>query len=237
LLPELLCDEKTESRLGETGLAEVRACLHAADCQTCGRPLGAGPPALVVDDVVTFAYASLHHRGCRAPGWNDGSVLTVTGGATVTWSARTVLMPATYGRRGQHPDPRPALIVNPGLESILLERRGGRWQPGHDAQLRAAGLVPPGRQLRLDRPVPGVTARAAGGDIAVTITGPLPVTYDAEADPPITARALELRGVLLIMTSAVNPGELTSRTGPAQIGGALTSPSTLAGWVALNPAP
>jgi hypothetical protein len=154
-------------------------------------------------------------RACIT-GWNDGSVLTVTGGATVTWSARTVLMPATYGRRGQHPDPRPALIVNPGLESILLERRGGRWQPGHDAQLRAAGLVPPGRQLRLDRPVPGVTARAAGGDIAVT---------------------LELRGVLLIMTSAVNPGELTSRTGPAQIGGALTSPSTLAGWVALNPAP
>lgn len=234
MLPEVLCDEKTKDRLGELGLAEVCASLHAVDCQTCGRRLGAGPPALVVLDMGASAWASLHHPRCRPAGWNDGSVLTVTGGDTVTWSARTLMIPTTAGRRGTRPDPQPALIVNPGLESILLENRGGRWQPGHDAQLLAAGLVPPGRQFRLTRPVPGAAARAAAGDIAVTITAPPPRTYDAQSAPEITARARELHGVLLIMTSAVHPAEMTSHNAGTLLTGILTSSQTLAGWVALQ---
>jgi len=73
---------------------------------------------LCVDDVSEFATASLHHPRCRPARWNDGSVIYAAGGDMVSWCARTFMLPAMAGRKA---DPRPVLLVNPGLEMIMLE--------------------------------------------------------------------------------------------------------------------
>ena len=87
------------------------------DCQTCGRPLGAEPPALAVDDTGVAAWASLHHQRCRAPEWNNGPVITVTGGR-VTYIARLMIMPIQHSRRAAEPaEALPVMIVNPAWKA------------------------------------------------------------------------------------------------------------------------
>lgn len=65
-------------------------------------------------------------------------------------------------------DPRPTLLVNPGLEIVFLEPgRSNGCHTGYNRHFDALGLVPPGRRLRFDRPVPGATARVTGDSLAV----------------------------------------------------------------------
>jgi hypothetical protein len=47
------------------------------------------------------------------------------------------------GVPGGQPEPRPALLVNPGLEQITLKPAGGTWRPGYEAPFEVLGLVPP----------------------------------------------------------------------------------------------
>ena len=227
MLPEVICDQNTRDKLGEDGLAEVRASLWAQDCQSCGRPLGSGPPALCVDDVSEFATASLHHPRCRPARWNDGSVIYAAGGDMVSWCARTFMLPAMAGRKA---DPRPVLLVNPGLEMIMLEPGGGTWRPAYHRQFESLGLVPPGRRLRIDRAVPGAFARMTASSVSVTVESPPPQTYDADAEGEILARAQELRGVLLMITHALNPATLTGQ----DIRQLLQSGRVICGWVAVG---
>jgi hypothetical protein len=65
VLSKVHISSKIRDKLGENGVAELTACLWPVDCQTCNRPLGADPPALLVDDMLAFATASLHHRRCQ----------------------------------------------------------------------------------------------------------------------------------------------------------------------------
>ena len=65
-LAEVLVDTTTQEKLGNDGLEEVCGCLWAVDCQTCGKPLGAEPPALWIDDGGEYIEASLHHARCRS---------------------------------------------------------------------------------------------------------------------------------------------------------------------------
>jgi len=105
---------------------------------------------------------------------------------------------------------RPILLVNPGLEMIVLEGGNGHWHPVPNAQFRAAGLVPPGPELRIEQqPVAGAVAHLSRGEITVTVTTPPRGAYQAHARPEILGRARELRGVLLMVTHTVEPGELT----------------------------
>jgi hypothetical protein len=92
------------------------------DCQTCGRSLGAKPPALCIDDVEDFATASLHHARCRPAEWNDQGPIPHTGGARLSYVTRMVMMPLVHG---EQKDPRPMLLVNPSLEMVFLERDDG----------------------------------------------------------------------------------------------------------------
>lgn len=156
MLPEVQCDQKTRDILGDDGIAEVTGSLWAGDCQSCGRPLGGEPPALCVDDAVTYATASLHHSRCRPAAWNDGSVIYLAGGANLSWTSLSFMLPAMAGRKA---DPRPAMLLNPGLEMIFLEPSGGGWRTGYAKWFTKSGMVPPGRRLRLQRPLPGLTAR------------------------------------------------------------------------------
>ena len=152
MLAELWCDQKTRDKLGEAGLAEVTANLWAQDCQTCGLALGGEPPALCMDELTGYATAGLHHRRCRPPGWNDSSLIITASGDVLSWQACAILLPGTLG---DQPDPRPALLVNPGLEQITLTPADGTWRPGYEAPFDALGLVPPGPELALNRPVRG----------------------------------------------------------------------------------
>ena len=90
---KLILPGDVQQRLGDDGLAELTACLWAVDCQSCGRLLGAEPPAVCVDDLGGVAIASLHHPRCRLPGWNESMVVVAGSGQYTTFVARMVLLP------------------------------------------------------------------------------------------------------------------------------------------------
>jgi hypothetical protein len=229
VLSELLCDRTTETRLGEAGLALVRASLWPEDCQTCGYPLGAGTPVLHIDDFGESVWASLHHRACRQPRWNDDTAVEVSAGPRISWSARALTFPT---RDNGATIEYPVLLVNPGLETIMLEGGDGDWHPELGAHLRAAGLVPPGLDLRLEQPVGGAVAHVGRGEITVTITTPPSFTYQAPAHADTLARARELGGILLILTHSVHPGQLTPGSFKQDVVTVLRPGQALAGWVA-----
>jgi hypothetical protein len=195
----LWCDQKTRDKLGEAGLAEVTAILWAQDCQTCGHALGGEPPALCVDELRGYATAGLHHRRCRPPGWNDSSLIITSSGEVLSWQACALLLP---GVPGAQPGPRPALLVNPGLEQVTLKPAGGAWRPGYEAPFEALGLVPPGPDLVLNRPVTGATAWLGAGEVSVSLEL-WSREYTGEAPEQILAAARRLGGVLFMVTHAV----------------------------------
>jgi hypothetical protein len=92
-----LTDERTQSRLGDDSLDEVLASLWPGDCQSCGQPLGSLPPVLLVDDLGVLIRASLHHNGCRAPGWNDSLLITTSSTGLPTWRTVVLLLPFEAG--------------------------------------------------------------------------------------------------------------------------------------------
>jgi len=200
-----MCDQKTRGKLGTEGIAEVTGSLWPRDCQSCGRPLGSKPPALCIDEMGEFATASLHHPRCRPAGWNDGPVIISTGGNHVSWATVSFLLPVMVGRR---PDPRPVMLLNPGLEMIFLELRDGTWHPNYHQQFTSLGMVPPGRKLRLGRPVRGASAWLADDLISVTVESPPETIYEATAPAEAVARARGLRGVLFMVTHALDPAAL-----------------------------
>src|SRR5208282_1540727 len=138
VLGNVLISPDTRANLGPGGVAELTASLWPVDCQTCGRPLGSQPPALAVDDVTAFAWASLHHKQCRVPGWNSGPVITQTA-AGVSHRSRLVMMPTQKSPRAAEPDgAMPMMVVNPGMESVTLRRDRGRWRPQFHSVFTAA---------------------------------------------------------------------------------------------------
>jgi hypothetical protein len=224
MVAELWCDQKTKDKLGEAGLNGVAACLWAQDCQSCGQALGTEPPALCVDELSGYATAGLHHRGCRPPGWNDSSLIITSSGDVLTWEACTFLLPAMAGDR---PDPRPALLVNPGLEQVTLKPADGTWQLSYGAPFDTMGLAPPGPGLALNRPVTGATAWLGAGEISVSIEL-WSREYAGEAHEPTLAAAHRLGGVLLMVTHALRPSDLDEPS----LYQLLQSGRVLCGWAA-----
>lgn len=227
MLPDgALIDERTRSRLGEDAMEEVLASLWPGDCQTCGQSLGSTPPALLVDDLGIHAKASLHHRACRAPAWNDSLVITTSSTELLTW--RTVVLLLPFDIRGG--EIRVAgLLVNPGLEEVWLGRDGDGWHPRLDPGFAAAGLTPPTAGISIGIPASGLTGRLADGCLSSGIAGRAE-TYQTWAEAEIRAHARRDGGFLLIVTHAAHPAQLT----PDGLGQALASPLTLAGWVRLG---
>ena len=142
MLPDaVVADERTRSRLGGDGLEKMLACLWPGDCQSCGQGLSREPPALLVDDLGVLTRASLHHSACRAPAWNDSSLITTSKAGLLTWRTVTVLLP--FQARGA--EIRIAgLLVKPGLEEVWLVRGRDAWHPSLDP-----GLLPRGWRPRL----------------------------------------------------------------------------------------
>ncbi len=205
VLSHVQCDQRTRDILGDEGIAEVTANLWAKDCQSCGRPLGSEPPALCIDDASTYATASLHHPRCRSASWNDDSLIYVVGGANLSWTTLSFMLPAMTGRKA---DSRPVMLLNPGLEMIFLEPGQGTWRPGYASWFTASGMVPPGRQLRLQRPLRGVSAWLADDLISVTVESPPESIYEATATREVVTRARKLHGVVFMVTHALDPASL-----------------------------
>jgi hypothetical protein len=220
-------DDKTKQKLGEAGLAELTSSLWPDACQSCGRSLGDDPPAVAVDDLVAYAVASLHHPGCRTAGWDEGQPIRVARGDFVTWAANTLLIPFMHGEREE---PQAALLVNPSMELVSLKPQGATYTV--DPAAAIPGLVQPGPDLIIDRPVPGMTARITADSLAITIAVTRQ-TYEAGAHEDIVSTARARRGVLLIATHALDPAQLTMEN----LRWMLVTGRCAAGFAALHGAP
>src|SRR5690348_15069894 len=110
-------DRRTQARLGGAALSEVLAALWPGDCQSCGTSLGSDKPALAIDDLPVFTRATMHHRACRAPEWNDSLTLQTSSSAALTWRTVVLLLPFQDRRRMIR---AAGLLVNPALEEVWL---------------------------------------------------------------------------------------------------------------------
>lgn len=225
-ISRILVGDGIREELGEVGLSQVMTSLFPIDCQTCGRPLGSAPPVLHVDDLGSYASADLHHSRCKTSEWNRAvsGVLIVRGTseACLTWIARAHLLPAPNSRVTH---PLPMLLVNPGLESIRLERNpSGQWRIQIETWFCNAGLRP---VLRFGEPIEGARAGTANGEVSVTMRAAPFQTYSS-SDPHVAAKARELGGLIFAVTHAVNPAAVTTMHDLKSI---FTGDRSLMGWV------
>jgi hypothetical protein len=221
-------DGTTIEKLGEKGLAEVAANLWPVDCQSCGRPLGAGRPALYVGELVRHASATLHHRSCLQPEWS--TTPSWTSEQFLSWTAQTFLLPGESG--GQRTD-RPLMVVNPSLEQVGLDADDdGNWHVSTVGFYRRLGLRPPGREFIVDRPVPDFTARLRGGrTVTVELEHPVPAAWSCSVNSEVVAQVRELEGITLGITTAINPHDLQRFD---QLADLLRSGQLVLGWVPLD---
>ena len=232
---KMLTSTDIEARLGKEGVAEAAASLWPVDCQTCGQPLGLRPPALCVDDVGTFAMATLHHDRCRAPGWNDGP-LTGTSGALVTHRTR-LAMPPLSDLRGTGLGQIPVMVVNPSMENVILvPDDDGKWHPQMHAAFSAMGMAPPGPELRVYKPITGAAARLTPSAVTITMKMPAPSdAYECALTASDTRFAEEIssqRGIMLAVTYAADPDSDDDLV--SQVQDALRTGRMLCGWVSLS---
>lgn len=222
---KVLISERVTSELGEEGLRDLLASMWAVDCQTCGKFLGEDPPALFVDDSIIYATASLHHPDCRASQWNDSGVLTYSDIEAITWNAAAGIL--VLDRAGK-PDPKPMMLINPGLESVVLERRQqGGWGVRPVLAFRAAGLAPSGAKRKIPGPVDGAVATITDASLAVSFQVPGLGTYEASADPMVVGGARACGGFLVGVTHALNPLQYEEK----EFHAAMTAGKVLIGWV------
>lgn len=232
----LEASQDTVDHLGPSGLAELAAHLWPANCQTCGRPLGHRPPALVVgdvvDDAVGSAIASLHHPLCRRPSWNADPEDGTTDETLVSHAVRTLLVPL-QGAGGDPSAQRPALLVNPGLEQVQLRRgENDRWRVSTVGFYRRYGLRLPRAGFTLGRPVPGVRGRLAADQIVVRLGSATWSTPLHPLDlPGFADQVHELGGIVLAVSTLLHPGQLTDA---APIAAAVDAEQVAMGWVAVD---
>jgi hypothetical protein len=125
----------------------------------------------------------------------------------------------------------PLMLVNPALECVRLQRtQGGGWHVSQDHWLTQAGLVRPGPHLVLGAPADGLVARVTDSSVAVVFQAPPFTVYEAPADERLLNRARALGGVLVAVTSTLNPGNFAA----GDLFQALADSRTLAGWAGLH---
>jgi hypothetical protein len=219
-----MIDETTQAKLETETLAEVVAALWPGDCQTCGGSLGDGPCALVVDAMISRAYASLHHPRHSEPRWNDG-IHVMGSGALLTWSATPFSTSFDLGDRTEYIT---GMVVNPALEVLELEQHDGKWQLRTLTNFRDLGFEPPGDKVPIGVPVRRSRLTLTPTSIAVTVGGALH-NYGAPANLNFISLALKSRGILLIATHAIDPKVLDEEA----MDSILSSRHTVVGWVPL----
>lgn len=218
-------DKRTQARLGGAALSEALAALWPGDCQSCGTSLGSDKPSLAIDDLHVFTRATVHHRACRTPEWNDSRALQTSSSAAVTWRTVVLLLPFQDGRRTIR---AAGLLVNPALEEVSLTEDASGWHPCLEPAFAAAGLTQAVHGMPIGNSAAGVTGYLSQSEFSVDVTGCME-RYTCAAEPGIRAAAAKLHGFVLIVTQAVDPHQLT----PNNLMDAFASPLTLVGWAQL----
>jgi len=205
-------------KLGEAGVRDACECLWAVDCQTCGRFLGDEPPALVVDDSLAFAAASLHHLACREPVWNDSGVITQNPDENLSWVSVMLMFPVVTASGGQQD--WPMLLVNPSLEQVPLVPDG---HGGYKVRRSAVPDIQPcSLGLSVGSPLSDAVATLSTDSIGVSLGHR---TYTAPADDLFLKSARTLGGVLVGFTHALHPDQLTAQ---------VMNQAILGGWIGVG---
>lgn len=180
---------------------------------------------MTIDDLHVVTRATVHHRACRAPRWNDSLSLETPTSALLTWRTVVLLLPFQASRRVSRAT---GLLVNPGLEEVWLTEDASGWHPCLEPAFAAAGLTYPAQGIPIGNPAAGVTGHLSRTALSADITGRTE-RYTCAAEPAIRAAAAKLNGFVLIVTHAADPYQLT----PDTLMDVFASPVTLVGWAPL----
>jgi hypothetical protein len=118
--------------------------------------------------------------------------------------------------------------------SLTLRRNRGRWRPGFHSVF-AAGMIPPGRKLRIRPPIPGATAALTPDTARITLRDLPGDVYEsdlgAEKDDtdPFRREITGQSGFLLAVTHVVDPADEDRPVISAMCEGRM-----LCDWVALR---
>ena len=232
-VPAFKANPETRARLGRIGLEAVSRNLWAADCQTCGSPLGLDSPSLIVLDYLVAVDASLHHPECRQPEWSQTAV--VSSQPLLTFTTRMMLIPSMMG--GRRVD-RPTFLVNPSLESVTLWRdSSGGYRVATVDYYAEFGLVAPSGVLDPTDRVVNAAAWLTDHELIVRLGSAVWAASHVMVDEPILATIRESGVVWLAVSTAVHPTLLTDHRPVEQI---FRSGEVAVGLVELNtsePAP
>lgn len=225
VLRQVEVDDATREALGPDVLERVWNNLWPVDCQTCGRPLGLERPALRVVDLLVVASADLHHRACQAPEWSKHPFLVRAG--HLSWKTNTLMLfgVSSTGER----DDRPLMLVNPHLEQVPLTATETGWEVATVSNFRQRGLRTPRRDFVVDAPVAGAQAHIHRAEVSVQLEG-WPDRWTGTATRDVQDRIHELGGLIVGVTTAINPDDLTHYE---QLFSLITSGELLFGWVPL----
>jgi hypothetical protein len=177
---------------------------------------------LAIDDLHVVTRATVHHRACRAPRWNDSQTLQTPTSALLTWRAVVLLLPFQASRRLIR---AAGLLVNPGLEEVWLTQDATGWHPCLEPAFAAAGLTHPAHGMPIGDPAAGVTGHLSQAALSAEITGRTE-RYTCAAEPAIRAATAKLGGFVVIVTHAADRCQLT----PDTLMDVFASPVTLVGW-------
>ncbi|MGZ0153759.1 hypothetical protein ACXJJ3_42285 (plasmid) [Kribbella sp. WER1] len=224
---DVVVSAAVRAKLGSV-VEQVLDSLWVIDCQTCNQPLPGRRPALSVDDLISFASASLHHQHCRPSTWNDDHQISAAQGATLTHHTECVLLPVTVGDDSE--EIKPFVLINPGLEMIYLMRGPiGQWKVEPNGAFTGAGFAPPPFTWS---PVAGAVAQLRGNQLSVIfksqLIGPYDVTLNDRARKLVEADG----GLVVVMTHAVDPHEVAAD--PAQLEPVLLGDRTVMGYTQLD---
>lgn len=223
---DVVVSAAVRDKLGSS-LGQVLDSLWVIDCQTCNQPMAGRRPALSVDDLTSFASASLHHHECRQSTWNDDHQLRTAQGATLSHRTWCALIPVTYGDNVGE-EIKPFVLINPGLEMIYIQRGPlGQWTVEPNGAFIGAGFAPP---PFTSKSVEGAVATLRGKELTVSfksgLLGPYGVTLNRQARDLVEAEG----GVVVVMTHAIDPHEVTD---PAQLEPVLRGDRTVMGFTKL----
>lgn len=180
---------------------------------------------MAIDELPVLTRATVHHRACRAPQWNDSQILETPTSALLTWRTVVLLLPFQPGRRVIR---AAGLLVNPGLEEVWLTEDASGWHPCLEPAFAAAGLTRPTQGIPIGDPAEGVTGHLSQTALSADVTGRTE-RYTCTAEPEIRVAAAKLNGFVLIVTHAADPYQLT----PDMLMDVFASPVTLVGWAQL----
>jgi hypothetical protein len=232
--PTPYVNAELQLRLGDAPLERILRYLQPVDCQMCGKPFGERRPSLVVVQLgPEAAVALLVHTRCSPPAWLvDGIDWTDPEQPLGSWRAGAAAVAVESSTGSQGPDRIPAVVVNPGLDSVHLSRNEGVWWP----DLSTAAWPFESMADLCDEPVG--TRRIRGARLRVEDATVFVDLEDGSerwwtgADDEFFWAQMEVRGgALLVLSYSLDPHAMTIENLTA-----MRRPGeAIAGWVSATP--